>query len=65
MNYRKTPLPKGFNTMKITPREENPNYHVVNPEGATMNSFVELIDARVWRDHFFNGYYSTCSIVRE
>ena len=64
MEYRKTQLPKDFDTMKITSAEKDANFHIVNSEGATMNSFVELKDARVWRDHFFYGYYSSCEIVR-
>lgn len=64
MKYRKTRLPKEFDQMKIVKSPDNPNFYVVNSEGVTMKSFVELKDARIWRDHFHFGYYSICEIIK-
>jgi hypothetical protein len=59
----KTKMPKDFDTMKIVRPIKDSNIHVVNSQGAIMNSFLHLKDAEIWRDHFFNGYYSSCIII--
>lgn len=57
-----TTMPDHFDQVTIKPSEKGP-FKVVTSEGVSVDSFHDLDDAALFRDHFFFGYYRDCKIV--